>query len=24
MARLVPYLPRRAVLDIAHRIQSPL
>jgi len=24
MARLVPYLPRRTVLDIAHRIQSPL
>jgi short-subunit dehydrogenase len=24
MARLVPYLPRRAVLDLAHRIQSPL
>jgi len=24
MARLVPYLPRRTVLDLAHRIQSPL
>lgn len=24
MARLIPYLPRRTVLDIAHRIQSPL
>ena len=24
MARMVPYLPRRTVLDIAHRIQSPL
>jgi uncharacterized protein len=24
LARLVPYLPRRTVLDIAHRIQSPL
>jgi short-subunit dehydrogenase len=24
MARLVPYLPRRAVLELAHRIQSPL
>jgi short-subunit dehydrogenase len=24
MARLVPYLPRRAVLDLAHRVQSPL
>jgi short-subunit dehydrogenase len=24
MAGIVPYLPRRAVLDIAHRIQSPL
>jgi short-subunit dehydrogenase len=24
LARMVPYLPRRAVLDIAHRIQSPL
>lgn len=24
MARLVPYLPRRTILDIAHRIQSPL
>jgi short-subunit dehydrogenase len=23
MARLVPYLPRRTILDIAHRIQSP-
>jgi short-subunit dehydrogenase len=24
MARMIPYLPRRTVLDIAHRIQSPL
>jgi short-subunit dehydrogenase len=24
LARMVPYLPRRAVLDLAHRIQSPL
>jgi short-subunit dehydrogenase len=24
LARLVPYLPRRTILDIAHRIQSPL
>jgi short-subunit dehydrogenase len=24
MARLVPFLPRRSVLDIAHRIQSPI
>jgi short-subunit dehydrogenase len=24
MARLVPFMPRRAVLNIAHRIQSPL
>ncbi|MGH8675917.1 MAG: SDR family NAD(P)-dependent oxidoreductase [Burkholderiales bacterium] len=24
LARMVPYLPRRTILDIAHRIQSPL
>jgi hypothetical protein len=24
LARLVPFLARRAVLNIAHRIQSPL
>ena len=24
MARLVPFLPRRTILDIAHRIQSPI
>ena len=24
LARLVPYIPRRTILDIAHRIQSPL
>jgi uncharacterized protein len=24
LARLVPYLPRRTILDIAHRLQSPV
>ncbi|MGH7287788.1 MAG: hypothetical protein ACREI8_07195, partial [Myxococcota bacterium] len=24
LARVVPYLPRRTILDITHRIQSPL
>ena len=24
LARLVPFLPRRTILDIAHRIQSPI